>query len=281
MLRAIRFAVQLDFQIESKTWSSLCALADRLERISRERIRDEWFKILAQASCVRGVTLVRSAGMLAQILPVAWTPETIDRAMDGLQRFVSPAAAAGEPLHQEIQADPLFRLAGMLWSMELDDHKNVDPLHLWRYGHLRKKLNAALPNLNQALASLKLSRSQEQTMLTCVAVANAIVRLSEPNLPPHRWMSALGWSGGRAGFLVGRRGVSREKKAQDQVDQLCNNALSLAEDQYNPRPWVTGDDLRDLGLTPGPHFKDLLAKSFADQLDGRFQTREDALQEGE
>ena len=41
MMRAIRFSAQLGFEIEEKTWNAISPLASRLEKVSRERIRDE------------------------------------------------------------------------------------------------------------------------------------------------------------------------------------------------------------------------------------------------
>lgn len=46
MLRAIRFAAQLQFQIEEETLQAISEEAFRLQQISRERIRDEWLKML-------------------------------------------------------------------------------------------------------------------------------------------------------------------------------------------------------------------------------------------
>lgn len=69
MLRAIRFATQLDFTIESKTLSALASNAHRIEIISKERITDELQKILATAHPSKGFHLLEKTGLLNYILP--------------------------------------------------------------------------------------------------------------------------------------------------------------------------------------------------------------------
>jgi poly(A) polymerase len=66
MLRAIRFAVQLDFTIEPATYHAICAEAHRLQIISKERIRDEFTRILEQPSAARGLQLLLESGLLKE-----------------------------------------------------------------------------------------------------------------------------------------------------------------------------------------------------------------------
>jgi poly(A) polymerase len=66
MLRAIRFAVQLGFTIEPATSHALCAEAHRLQIISKERIRDEFTRILEQPSAARGLQMLLESGLLQQ-----------------------------------------------------------------------------------------------------------------------------------------------------------------------------------------------------------------------
>ena len=69
MLRAIRFASQLDFTIESNTLAALTQNAHRIEIISKERITDELQKILATAKPSKGFHLLEKTGLLDQFLP--------------------------------------------------------------------------------------------------------------------------------------------------------------------------------------------------------------------
>lgn len=69
LLRAVRFAAQLNFTIESETRSSIERQAAKLQKISRERIRDEMNKLLLSAHPARGIDLLVELGLMEWIIP--------------------------------------------------------------------------------------------------------------------------------------------------------------------------------------------------------------------
>ncbi|WP_343632598.1 HD domain-containing protein [Fluviicola sp.] len=69
MMRAIRFATQLDFQIEMSSLKSILENASRLEIISKERIMDELNKIILAKKPSRGFELLNSTKLLHQFFP--------------------------------------------------------------------------------------------------------------------------------------------------------------------------------------------------------------------
>lgn len=69
MLRAVRLASQLGFVIEDNTFRGIKENASLLNKISRERVREELFKILASDYPSEGITLLMTSGLLAYIIP--------------------------------------------------------------------------------------------------------------------------------------------------------------------------------------------------------------------
>jgi len=69
MLRAIRFATQLDFIIEEKTLAAIQSQCNRIEIVSKERITDEINKIMLTPNPSVGFKLLEKTGLLAIILP--------------------------------------------------------------------------------------------------------------------------------------------------------------------------------------------------------------------
>ena len=69
MMRAIRFASQLQFQIETGTFEGIIKNAARIAIISQERITDEFVKILASPKPSVGLQLLNDTGLLQYILP--------------------------------------------------------------------------------------------------------------------------------------------------------------------------------------------------------------------
>src|SRR5213594_1595661 len=69
MLRAVRFATVLDYQIDTATWKALVANAPSINQISAERIRDELVRIFLSPNRGRGWDLLDASGLMRAILP--------------------------------------------------------------------------------------------------------------------------------------------------------------------------------------------------------------------
>ena len=69
LLRAVRFATTLDFEIEKETAAAIKKNSLWIEAVSKERIRDELVKIVAADKAADGIELLRQLGLLKFILP--------------------------------------------------------------------------------------------------------------------------------------------------------------------------------------------------------------------
>ena len=69
MMRAVRFASQLGFDIDDDTYNGICRQAERINIITKERIAAELNKILLSPVPSIGFSLLRNSGLLAFILP--------------------------------------------------------------------------------------------------------------------------------------------------------------------------------------------------------------------
>jgi poly(A) polymerase len=69
LLRGVRFAAQLDFTLESQTRRSIVRQSVKLQKISRERIRDEMNKLLVSANPAKGLDLLVELGLMEWIVP--------------------------------------------------------------------------------------------------------------------------------------------------------------------------------------------------------------------
>lgn len=69
MLRAVRFACQIDGRIDDETAAAITACAENIRAISNERIGEEMARILATSRAEKGLTLMDELGLLPLILP--------------------------------------------------------------------------------------------------------------------------------------------------------------------------------------------------------------------
>ena len=99
LLRAVRFAVKLGFAIEPDTRASILRCADGLARISRERVSDEFQKILVSAEPERGVSMLTELGLMPYVLPEGISPCGVGRL-------------------SELPADFAVRMAALQWGKD-------------------------------------------------------------------------------------------------------------------------------------------------------------------
>ena len=101
LMRGVRFAVKLGFTIEENTYAAICRRAEGLARISRERISEEFQKILTSPEPERGVRLLTDTGLLPYVLPHGISPLGIGDL-------------------SSLPADFTVRMACLLWEMDYD-----------------------------------------------------------------------------------------------------------------------------------------------------------------
>jgi tRNA nucleotidyltransferase/poly(A) polymerase len=69
MMRAARFAAQLEFQLHQSSVEAIIQMADRIKIISQERITDEFLKILSANKPSIGLLILKNTGLLKYIFP--------------------------------------------------------------------------------------------------------------------------------------------------------------------------------------------------------------------
>lgn len=83
LLRAVRLAVQLSFEIEKETWEELKKDSKLLENISKERVNEELMKILASENPYEGVMLLSQSRLLQYIIPELLTGVGVSQVRPG------------------------------------------------------------------------------------------------------------------------------------------------------------------------------------------------------
>ena len=69
MLRAVRFACQLNFSVAYETMESILKNANLIKKISSERIHDEFVRIILSENPASGITMLQKFGLLKNIIP--------------------------------------------------------------------------------------------------------------------------------------------------------------------------------------------------------------------
>ncbi len=111
MMRAIRIASQIGFDIEDKTFASIATNSNLIKKISWERIRDELFKILVSPNPDQGICLLFSSKLLSHILPELIPARGVEQAKHHIDDVWTHCVKSLKPAPSK---DPVVKLASLI-----------------------------------------------------------------------------------------------------------------------------------------------------------------------
>lgn len=130
MLRAVRISAELDFAIEAETAAGIAASAKHLEKISRERVRDELIRILMSPRPMQALYVAQKLGILRYVIPELEEGLGVDQnqahsfdVFEHLMRSLQHAADKNWPLEIRLAAllHDIGKPASRRWSDEKKD----------------------------------------------------------------------------------------------------------------------------------------------------------------
>jgi poly(A) polymerase/tRNA nucleotidyltransferase (CCA-adding enzyme) len=136
MLRAIRFSSQLGFSIEQSTLLAIKSLSSKLSSVSRERVRDEFQKLIMSKDPYAGIKFLEFTGLLEDVMPELLLgkgmKQTVNHKYDVYEHLLLSLKHASDknyPLH--------LRLAALLHDIAKPHTAREDKATGWNtfYGH--------------------------------------------------------------------------------------------------------------------------------------------------
>jgi poly(A) polymerase len=302
LLRAVRFAAQLGFEIEPQTFAAVKRLAPKIELISAERIRDELIKLFAPpktlagragsplpaarlptdsgahgvarpaSSAARGLVLLRDSRLLPGILP-----ELIATLLCQQSPDYHPEGSVFEHIRLMLGKMPPGASPSLPWAVILHDiakpataERDAATGAIHFYGH--EKIGAAMAE--RILRRLRFPKKQIGEIVACVRnhmqfkdvkqMRKATLRrlLLRQTFPLELELHRLDCLGSHGNL--------------DHYEFLLAQAEELKRKPTIRPPLLTGNDLIKLGMKPGPAMGALLDEVREQQLADELKTPREA-----
>jgi poly(A) polymerase len=275
LLRAVRFAAQLGFEIEPETFAAIQSLAPKIKLISAERIRDELVKLFAppisigragsslpadgahgvtRPTAARGLVLLRDSGLLEQILPEVAATISCEQSPD-----YHPEGSVFNHIRLMLEKLPPGADKLLPWTVLFHDiakpvtaERDAKTGAIHFYGHEKVGAEMARAILNR----LRFPKRQIDEIAACVLhhmqfkdvkqMRKATLRrlLLRETFPLELELHKLDCLGSHGDML--------------HYHFLLEQAEELKKKPAIRPPLLTGDDLIKLGLKPGPAMGKLL-----------------------
>jgi poly(A) polymerase len=271
MLRAVRFAARFGYTIEPGTFQAIQKTASQIDQVSRERVRDELTRMLIEGHARQAFLLLDESGLLREVLPEIEAMKGVEQPpqfhpegdvfvhtmllLDNLPHPCPITLAWGALLH-DVGKPATFRVAPD--RIRFDGHVDVgvkiaeEICHRLRFSNDDTDQILALVDNHMRFAHVH--QMKESTFKRFVRMP----RFDE-HLQLHR-MDCEASHGNLTSY-----NFTREKMA------------SMPPAAMRPVPLITGDDLITIGYRPGPQFKKILSAVEDGQLEGRLQTKNEAI----
>ena len=274
MLRAVRFAARFGYRIEPDTFAAIQKLAAEIHVVSAERIHEELSKLLTEGAARRGFELLDQSGLLRELLPeisamqgVPQPPEYHPEGdvwihtllmLEGLPPDCSRTLAWGVLLH-DVGKPPTFRPASLTGDrIRFDSHVEVG---VSMAGEICRRLRFSRDETEQVQALVSNHMKFKDVGQMRPSTLKRFVRL--PLFNEHMELHRLDCQASH-GRLEAYTAV---------LDFLAKTP----PEQVRPIRLLTGDDLSEMGYSPGPEYQKILAALEDAQLEGILTTREQAV----
>jgi len=281
MLRAVRFAARLDFQIDAATSSAILRHSAGIALVSAERIRDELTRILTEGGARRGFELLFDLGLLAEVLPEAVRLRGVAQPPE-----FHPEGDVWTHTMLMLENLPPNCASTLAWAALLHDigkpatyqppkpavpGSNEKPDRIRFNGHVEAGVRIA----ETILARLRFSGDDTAQILSLIANHmrfGDVLQMKQSTLK--RFL--------RMPRFHEHLALHRLDAISAHGDLTCYNFARAHFDaeptpDLRPAPLLTGRDLIAAGYRPSPQFKPMLALAEDAQLEGAITTPEQAL----
>ncbi len=274
MLRGVRFASTYQFDLESETLSAIKQHATEISVVSVERIGAEVTRMLSHSNKADAARLLLESGLLKEVLPEKWLSDANQEGfasewvvplddLDRLESNVFESVAA-------VLLQRFFNADGASGNQQLQTQ--ADQLQQsWRLTNQQRDALVWINKNWQTLACADRKKwSEIQPLLINANAANtldvaSVLLDSEDSKSQHEQCALSVMADGDESRISSHAGVA-----------FCRERLGWPKSELNPAPLLTGKDLIEMGIQPGPEFKSLLQLIRDGQLDGEIGSADDA-----
>ena len=259
LLRAVRFSARLAFAIEPGTAAAIVAHAPELKRISPERVAEELRSMLRPPTRTGAWRLLWDLNLINVVFRFLAFSRSERPAGTG---FLFDQVEPG----REIAFGLALAAAAVCYRMK-KDAQLADPRALFS----RPEVNAAVQAMRKAL---KISNDEMDQMSGTLAGIEPLLADAEPSVARLKRFLAEPTSPLSRQLLAA---LARAGVATERIARLQGILSELEKTNYAPQPLIDGDMLSAHGLRPGPAFKRILGTVYDAQLEGRVNTRQQAI----
>lgn len=273
LMRAIRFATKLDFEIEPNTWKAICENAHLLEHIAVERIQAEFNQILLHKDRARGLDLMVKSGLIRYCIP-----EVLE--LIGCEQPPQFHPEGDVYVHTKIMLDMLSGEPSLELCLAVLLHDIGKPATYTYHPEEDRIRFSGHDQVGAEMAEVILKRLKYSNKIiedVCAMVNNHMNFMNVRFMRTSKVKRFMARPTFQLEMELHRVDCGSSNGITENYEFLRGKEVEFAAEPLIPKPLISGKDLISLGYAPGPDFKPIIEAIQNEQLEGTITTREQAL----
>lgn len=263
MMRAVRIAGELDFSIERKTLDAIKLNSKLIQKIAKERIKDELFKIFASNNPYEGIVLFKESGLMDEIIPELTKCFGVEQKSPGRHHIYDVGTHLLMSLKNCKSADPITRFATLIHDIgKPQTYKKLANGTITFYNHEMVSTRIAINIADR----LRFSAKEKDKFVRLVRYHQFTVDENQTDSAIRRFITNVGKENinDMLALRVGDRLGGGAKETSWRLEDFKKRILKVQKQPFAIKDLkINGKDVMEiLNLKSGPKVGEILEKLF-------------------
>ncbi|MDP3994679.1 MAG: HD domain-containing protein [bacterium] len=263
MMRAIRIAAELGFIIEKKTLEAIKNNASLINKIAKERVKEELFKLISSPYPYDGMLLLRSSGLMAEILPELEKCFGVEQKSPGRHHIYDVGTHLFVSLKSCKSQDPVVRFATLIHDIgKPQTYRKLENGTITFYNH-EVVSNKIARNISDRL---RLSNNEKEKLIKLVQFHQFTVDERQTDSAIRRFIKNVGLENVKdmLALRVADRLGGGARETSWRLEEFKKRLVEVQKQPFAVKDLkIDGNDvMKTLNLKPGPKIGEILEKIF-------------------
>lgn len=278
MMRAVRIASELNFSIEKKTLEAIKTNAKLVNKIAKERVKDELIKILASTNPYGGMTIFREVGLLQEILPELEKTFGVEQKSPGRHHVHDVGTHSYLSLKHCKSTDPIVRFATFIHDIgKPQTYKKMENGTITFYNHEVVSTKIA----KRIAERLRFSKKESEKLITLVRYHQFTVDERQTDKAIRRFIRKVGkkYIKDMLDLRVGDRLGGGARETSWRLEEFKKRLIEVQKQPFTIHDLkISGNDvMKELNLKPEPKVGEILKQLFEEVVEKKIPNEKKAL----
>jgi tRNA nucleotidyltransferase/poly(A) polymerase len=278
MMRAVRIAGELKFQIEKNTFEAIQGNAKLINNIAKERVKDELFKILKSDNPYAGIFHLKESGLMQEIIPELMKCFGVEQKSPNRHHIYDVGDHLLMSLKECKSKDPITRFATLIHDIgKPQTYRKLPTGVITFYNHEMVSTRIA----ENIADRLKLSSKEKDKLVKLVRFHQFTVDENQTDSAVRRFITNVGleYVEDMLDLRVADRLGGGASETSWRLEEFKKRLIEVQKQPFAIKDLkINGKDVMEkLNIKPGPKVGEILEKLFNDVVENKTQNERESL----